>query len=413
MYVGHSELNSKGNASPSLDWLGVVYALVRMRYVLGSIVFGVMVLTALISLTLEKWYESKATIILPEKQSSGLDIIGSLSGLGQSLLNLTVPSNQRLMAILKSQRLQDSLITKYDLVAQLQGPVELPEELSRRDTAAVYVFLKNNLIAEQDGKLNTITITFRYLRDAQQTADMTNYAVSKLDEINRELATEQARFTRQFIGQRYQQARTDLKKAEDSLNTFQKKNGIVAIPEQTKASIEANSRIFAEIVTTEVEYNVLKRTLGAQHPDLMKVEAKLNELERLRTQLNVRTDKSSVFIPFRDAPDLSLEFVRLYRDVQINQKIVEFLVPQFEQAKIQEAKDTPTILVLDAAKPAPFPIKPKKTLITIVMGSIAFLSCFLFVLIKETLSRSKYAMFTDQRIAYITSVLKLNKILKG
>lgn len=375
--------------------------------------FGTMLLTALISLTFEKWYESKAIIILPEKQSSGFDLIGSLSGLGQSLLNLTVPSNQRLMAILKSQRLQDSLIAKYDLVAILQGPVDSPVELDRRDTAAVYLFLKNNLIAEQDVKLNTIAITFRYLKDAQQTAEMTNYVVSKLDEINRELATEQARFTRQFIEQRYQQAQADLRKAEDSLNSFQKRNGIVAIPEQTKASIEANSRLYAEIVTTEVELNVLKQTLGTQHPDLMRTKAKLKELERLRVQLNTSVDKSSVFIPFHDAPDLGLEFARLYRDVQINQKIVEFLVPQFEQAKIQEAKDTPTILVLDAAKPAPFPIKPKKTLMTLVMGFVSFLICFLFIMIRETLSRTRHAMFSDQRIAYIANALKLNKILKG
>jgi uncharacterized protein involved in exopolysaccharide biosynthesis len=49
---------------------------------------------------------------------------------------------------------------------------------------------------------------------------------------------------------------------------------------------------------------------------------------------------------------------------------MEFLLPQFEQAKIQEAKDTPTVQVLD---PAVLPIKrskPKRAFFVLLVAFI-------------------------------------------
>lgn len=51
---------------------------------------------------------------------------------------------------------------------------------------------------------------------------MVNYVVALIDSINRELATENARYQRKFIEKRYADAQADLKVAEERLNEFQK-----------------------------------------------------------------------------------------------------------------------------------------------------------------------------------------------
>ncbi|MBK8663776.1 MAG: hypothetical protein IPN18_19040 [Ignavibacteriales bacterium] len=48
-------------------------------------------------------------------------------------------------------------------------------------------------------------------------------------------------------------------------------------------------------------------------------------------------------------PTKAIEYFRLYRDVKINNEMLGFLLPVYEQAKFDEQKDTPVILTLDNA----------------------------------------------------------------
>ena len=66
---------------------------------------------------------------------------------------------------------------------------------------------------------------------------------------------------------------------------------------------------------------------------------------------------------------------------------MEFLLPQYEQAKIQEAKDTPTVQVLDKAVPPDLRAKPKRAIMVIMVGFISFLFCTIFVFSLENYHR--------------------------
>jgi uncharacterized protein involved in exopolysaccharide biosynthesis len=360
---------TRKNSEQGLVIADLVFLVWKYKKSIASGTLSVMVIIALLSLLLPKWYESSAVIILPEKSVATLDALaGNLGAVGSGLLGLTpsTSSNQRYLAILNSRRLREALIERYNLVSIFE--VDYVEDALE--------ILESTLTAEADKKNGTIVVTMKFVRDPVQTADMANFVIQKLDEINRELSTEQARFSRSFIEGSLNKAKEELRKAEDSLNHFQKRHGIIAITEQTKAAIEAAAQLQAEITTVEVEYNVKKRTLGINHPDIKRLESELAELQKNQNRFEYGGLNLSAFIPFKQTADVGLAYIRLLREVQINTKIVEFLVPQYEQAKIQEAKDTPTLLILDAARPAEYPFKPRKKVITLVAGVVAF--CFLF-----------------------------------
>jgi uncharacterized protein involved in exopolysaccharide biosynthesis len=310
---------------------------------------------AVIAFMIEPWHESKTTVLIPEKNSLGLESLSSVGGLGAGLFGLSQSANnQRYLAILGSRRLRELLISEYRL-----------EELYDVETVeGALKALEEDLLVDTDKKLGTISIKCRH-PDPDQAAAMANFVTVTLDEINRDLSTEQATSTRLFIESRYRQSLNELKKAEDALNEFQNKQGVFSIPEQTKVAVEAAAELQAQLMQTELEYNVKRKTLARDHPDLLRLESQMQELKKSQLQMELGIPNSRVFLPFQKAPDLGLIYVRLYRDIQINSKIVEFLVPQYEQAKIQEAKDTPTLLVLDPAQPSIKPFKPKKKLITL------------------------------------------------
>jgi uncharacterized protein involved in exopolysaccharide biosynthesis len=92
-----------------------------------------------------------------------------------------------------------------------------------------------------------------------------------------------------------------------------------------------------------------------------------------------------VFPPFQKIPEYGVKYVRLYRDIKLQELLLEFILPQYEQARIQEAKDTPTIQVIDEAVLPIRKSKPKRALIVLFSVLFAFTASTLYVLWKERL----------------------------
>jgi uncharacterized protein involved in exopolysaccharide biosynthesis len=81
---------------------------------------------------------------------------------------------------------------------------------------------------------------------------------------------------------------------------------------------------------------------------------------------------------FITVPSLVLEYARLFREVKVQEALYTMLTTQYEQAKIAEARDTPSVQVLDPAIPAERKSKPTLTLNMLIAGVLAlFLGIFL------------------------------------
>ncbi|MFQ5797953.1 MAG: Wzz/FepE/Etk N-terminal domain-containing protein [Bacteroidota bacterium] len=78
-------------------------------------------------------------------------------------------------------------------------------------------------------------------------------------------------------------------------------------------------------------------------------------------------------------PELGVEYLRLYREVEIQSKLLEFMVPLYEQAKFEEKKEKPSVLVLDIAVPAERKSWPKRLLIIFLSSFSAFLLSLFYV----------------------------------
>lgn len=388
--------------SDSVKFTDVLFILLKKKKLAFSIILSMMVATFLISWLQDKWYESTAIVLPPDKPASALDALASgLGGIGSGLLGIGNEAGERYIAILGSRRLREEVIKKFDLMNEF-GHEYIEDTLDE---------LGKLLSIEADKKSGTITITMEFRNNPALTAEIVNHIVRRLDEINRELSTEQARSNRRFIEGRYLKAGQELQQAEDSLNLFQNRFGVIEITEQTAASIKASAEISAEIAATEVELNVKKRTLGETHAEILKVQAKLDELRAVQNKLENGGRMSGIFIPFKRTPDLALEYYRLFRQVQICSKIVEFLIPQYEQAKIQEAKDTPTLLVLDYAHAASKHTRPRKVINTLIAGLLTSLALFVGVFTLERI-KSNEQLLSNEKFIYITKSLRIQFLLR-
>ena len=77
---------------------------------------------------------------------------------------------------------------------------------------------------------------------------------------------------------------------------------------------------------------------------------------------------------------MGLKYIQLKREQEIQGYIFQYLTQQYEQAKLEEVKDTPSIQILDTAVEPILKTWPKRTLLVVIA---AILSIFIGVLIDE------------------------------
>jgi uncharacterized protein involved in exopolysaccharide biosynthesis len=216
-----------------------------------------------------------------------------------------------------------------------------------------------------------------YDMDPQRAAAMTNYFVQVLNEINSELHVLNARGNREFIETRYSKNLLDLRAAEDSLRAFQLKHGVVALPEQLAASIKAMAEISGMLAVKEVELDVLQKSVEPSHPSVANAKLEIAALRDKISELNRGTagvkGEMKVLVPFNLAPSLGAGYVRLFRDVEIQNKILQFVTPLFEQAKVEEKRSTPSVIVLDSALVPERKAKPKASLYGLLAAVVSTL----------------------------------------
>ena len=147
-----------------------------------------------------------------------------------------------------------------------------------------------------------------------------------------------------FIEKRYKKNIADLRVAEDSLYFFQKKYGIVAIPEQLEISVKAAAELEAMYTQKQLAAELYKIEYGEDSPIYNSALSQAEIIEKRIKELKNKRDLSyptNILYPFSKLPDVAINYYRAYREVEIQTKILEFLLPLYEQAKVDEQKNVP------------------------------------------------------------------------
>lgn len=233
----------------------------------------------------DPYYTAKATILPPEKSSSGF--IPGLQGATSRLLGISMPAQNDVTLlyddILRSRRISSKILQSEFEIKGYNKPVKLIDYLKiEADSESEKVQRANKLYnlmigVSTDDYSKTATIVAT-TSDPQLSADIANKLVKELDKFNTELATGKAAESREFIAGRLSATKLLLQTAEEAVKVFR----------------ENNKRI----------------------------------------------EKS---------PELQLQQGRLVREVRIQEEVFITLKKEFETVKIEEVKNLPSVRILDAA----------------------------------------------------------------
>jgi len=388
---------SRANWSPQTDEVTLFdYWQVISKRKWGIIALGAVMTmgTLVVSFLLPKIYESTATL-LPQLESNngvGLGALfasGAASSAAQSL-GISLPGSPAtptdvFTAMLKSRIMADDIIRRFDLMEHYETKT-MHDARGSLEGATRIVVTKEKVIkvAVED-------------KDPQLASDIANFYVSNLDRLNQTLSVSKARENRKFIEQRVAETQTALVKVEDALKEFQTQNRTVAIEAQSKAMIEATAMIQAQIMAQEVQLQVMGSYLSSNNPEIARVQSSISEL---RKQLQImETGKSGkerlpgdrLRPAITSVPTLALEYGRLARDLKVQETLYALLISQYEQAKLTEARDTPTVQVLDPAIPAERKSRPKILLNVLIAGILSLFVGLFWAFVRGALDRRKAA----------------------
>lgn len=393
------------------SFVNFLVVLVKYRVFLLIFVSLITLGATITALLLPKWY--KATVsVLPAERNDLLSTITGLSNLtksfatsraarGLSALTGGPTELDKYIAILKSATITDDVIKKFDLRKEYDMEDDYYEDVVKK-------WQKNlELEIQEEGNL-TITV---YSKDRKKCAEMANYLVERLNEVNTRLSITNAKANREFIEKRYFQNLNDITQLETQMKEFQQKYGVMAIPEQIEATVKSMAEIYLEMYKKEVEYNVVRQNYGNDHPLTKLSKTNLDELRKKIDQLNQGTDVSQkdvkLLIPFKTAPKLSNEYLKIYRNLEIQYKILEFIQPLYEQAKVEEVRNTPSVLVLDKAGPPEKKAKPRVR-IFFMIGLVSSLILGMFIVFTKEMF-DKLKKNDPATYEYLTSWLKPRK----
>jgi len=207
---------------------------------------------------------------------------------------------------------------------------------------------------------------------SKASADIANATRMALDAINRDKAVSQAKKTRQYIERVLVSTRSDIDSLQGKIEEFQRANKIIALDDQMTAIVSNAVTIGAELAKAELELAMTQQDFTPSSPQVQLLQRKVSALREQYARVQdgglVKSDGFS--IPLSKAPVLMRSYTNLVRDLKIKEQINAFLEAQRMQELIQEAKDIPTVLALDEARPSRSRTSPSRVLMLVLTWAI-------------------------------------------
>jgi capsule polysaccharide export protein KpsE/RkpR len=349
-----------------MNWVANAGALWERRHLLMRTAAVSLMLGLTIAFLLPKQYQSGARIMPPGNSMGGAALLAALAGRAGSNLGslgalaggfLGGGGNTALFVdLLRSGTIGGHLIDRFDLQ-------HIYRKRYRTDTAK---YLARHTAIADDKKSGVITLTVTDT-DPVRARDIAQGYLDELNKLVNQTSTSSAHQERLFIEKRLKGAEADLEKAQQRMGEFSSTHATVDIKEQTRAMVDAAARLQSQLIVEQSGLDSLRQIYGDGNVRVRSAQARIAVLQSEIAKISGSSkalpleDSSSIggdaasgshsdelYPPLRQLPRLAVPYADFYRQVRVQEAVYELLTQQLEMARIQEAKDTPVVSVIDA-----------------------------------------------------------------
>jgi uncharacterized protein involved in exopolysaccharide biosynthesis len=387
---------------------------------------AVSIVLALIYVMLQPFSYTAKTVILPPQtkgDSSMGALLGNLGGLnampGASALGLKNPSDMYL-GMLKSRTLADRVIVKLDLQKHYKT-----KNITKTREVLKYA---SNITAGKDG---FIAVEYTH-SDPVMAANIANAYIGELDDLNSTLAVTEAAKRRLFYEKQIKETSVSLSQAEAAMKQTQRKTGWyefggfdlamagggAGAGGATSGGARVNASVLmkveeirAQITLKEVELASKRAYMTEQNPEYVRSLATLAALKANLTKLEGSSNASGadVKVPVSQLSDTGFAYIHQMRDLKYKQSLLELYSKQFEMAKMDEAKESPLVQVVDKALPPEERSTPKRAQMMVIASMFALVISIMLAFIMNALDTAKQNPESAERLNLLRRYLQRGK----
>jgi tyrosine-protein kinase Etk/Wzc len=360
-------LEAAGETGIEFDLLDLLLVMAERKFTIILATILGLFLGMIVVLLMHPTFTAKAVIMPPQQgQSSAamvtqLNSLASLTGLGNGS-SMRDP-NDLYLAIVQSDTVADALIKRLGLEA-----VYKTQKLSQARTRLA----ANSKFVSEKGGMISITVKDE---DPRRAADIANAYIDELHSINSRLVIGEASVRRNFFGQQLALEKDRLTDAEIALQQSEETTGAISPMGQTGVVIQQVAQLQSQIISREVQLDALRTSSTDQNPDVVRLTSEVagmrEQLDRLESDQK-HHNPGDISLSSRSLPAYQIAYLRKQRDVQYHTLIFDLIARQFEAARLDEAKASPVIQVLDPAQPPDKKSGPFRALWTLAGGFLGF-----------------------------------------
>jgi hypothetical protein len=178
---------------------------------------------------------------------------------------------------------------------------------------------------------------------------MANAYIEVLDRFNRDVRMTKGRRTREFVGIRLQDTDTQLHAAEEKFAQYQSTHKTPPLSPDAANALSSVASMYAQREALQVRLGVIEGYTQGGSDEATQLRAELAQLDRRLAEV----------------PETGIESLRLLRELKTLEQLRALLTAQYEQARIDEVRDVPTLEPLDVATPPEKRARPKRALLVL------------------------------------------------
>jgi capsule polysaccharide export protein KpsE/RkpR len=346
-----------------------------------------LMLGALVAFLIPARYTS-ATRLMPPDNQSGSSIamaasmaashgVGGFGAMAGDLLGFKSTSDV-FVGILNSTTVQNHIIKQFDL-KRVYG-------VSRMEAARQQLSRCVGITIDRKSQMITISVSDH---SPQRAADMAAAFADQLNRLVSELSTSSARRERIFLEGRLSQVNQDLENAEKEFSQFSSKNNAIDIKEQGKAMLGIAGTLQGQLMSAQSELEGLRQIYSDSNVRVRALRARVTELQSQLGKLGGKgqastlgpdTAATDLYPSIRKLPLLGVTYADLYRRTKVQETVYEVLTQEYELAKVQEAREIPTVKILDPPELPEAKDFPPRTLIAVSTAGLGCLGGICLVL---------------------------------
>ena len=291
------------------------------------------------------------------------------------------------------------MVTRFDLVHHYKQ--HLIEDTCKR--------LAADTVIREDLKSGIITVNVK-ADNPVLASNLAQGYVAELDRAVNNNSTSAARRERIFLEERLKEIKKDLDDSAEALSRFSTKSRTIDMPSQARAMVDSGLKLQDELATARSDLAGLRQAYSEDNVRVRTASARVEELQKQMDKITGLSQKSgsSAYTSESDYPSLGalpalgLTYADLNRKVLVEEALWEALTKQYEAAKVQEAKEIPTVRVLDVANVPQRKSSPARSEI-VILG--AMLSLFIGCISVLAMSAWEEMDAQDERKKLVTEIV--------